>query len=64
MEGIEGAIGVHPLFMRGFQLRKAVQGGNTYQVCPIFSNIPTVSYMANVTRNNVGMATWIPNTFL
>ena len=61
MEGIEGAIGVHPLFMKGFQSRKAVQGGNTYQVCPIFRNIPRVSYIENVTGNDSYLATCIPN---
>ena len=64
MEEIEGAIGVHPLFMKGFQSRKAVQGGNTYQVFPIFSNIPTVSYIANVTGNDVCLATCIPNSII
>ena len=31
---IEGAIGFHPLLLKGFQLRKAMQGGNTYQCVP------------------------------
>ena len=61
MEGIEGAIGVHPLFMKGVQLWKTIKDGNTYQLCPIFSNIPTVSYIANVTGNDVRLATCIPN---
>ena len=62
MEEIEDTIGVHPLFMKGVQLRKTIQGGITYQVCPIFKNISTLSYTANVTGNDVSLATCIPNT--
>ena len=34
-----------------------MQDGNTYQVCPIFRNIPSVSYIANVTGNDARLAT-------
>ena len=34
MEQIEGAIGVHPLSLKGFQQRKAMQSGNTNQCAP------------------------------
>ena len=34
---------------------------NIYQVCPVFGNIPSVSYTVNVTGNDMCLATCIPN---
>ena len=62
MEGMEGAIGVHPLSMKEVQYRKAIQGGRHIPMCPIFSDIPSVPYIANVTGIDVCFATCIPNT--
>ena len=47
---MEGAIGVHPLSLKGFRERKAMQGGRHIPMCPIFDGIPSVSYVVDVVQ--------------